>query len=437
MQMRKLNKWLAAIAVIAAFVVFGFSTTLTVNAAKGDQGIDISWPQGTNGKFGYGSDKFAIIGAGGHNANGNYTQATYKTQVASSTAAGLRTGSYFWDEDVYTQAGVDQLWNYIKPTLQTPKGSIVAIDFEAGAQNKSLDTDLLIRMGQHIKDSGYTPVLYSGAYYMQEHVDYQRWIANFGASLWVADYHSNDVQAVANPEWYPIMDGMAMIQFTSNYRAGGLDGNIDLTGITDSGYKADSKTGSKVTVNPNSTTAAIKAGQIANNATKASIKAGYRVKVNLSAQKWATGQSILSSIKGQAYTVAEAPSGSSRILLSGVNSWINRQDVEILQTASQSSQSRVYVVKSGDSWWSIANAYGTDMYSLAALNGKSIQSVIHPGDSLKVIGAGSGHTYYRVLSGDSFWAIGQKFGINMYSLAANNHLSINSVIYPDQSLYIK
>lgn len=32
------------------------------------------------------------------------------------------------------------------------------------------------------------------------------------------------------------MDGAAIYQFTSTYVAGGLDGNVDLTGITDNGY---------------------------------------------------------------------------------------------------------------------------------------------------------------------------------------------------------
>ena len=33
------------------------------------------------------------------------------------------------------------------------------------------------------------------------------------------------------------MDGISVIwQFASNYVAGGLDGNVDLTGITDKGY---------------------------------------------------------------------------------------------------------------------------------------------------------------------------------------------------------
>ena len=44
---------------------------------------------------------------------------------------------------------------------------------------------------------------------------------------------------------------------------------------------------------------------------------------------------------------------------------------------------------------------------------------------------------YTVKSGDSFWSIASKYGVNMYTLATNNGKSIYSLIYPGESLYIK
>ncbi|QAT31562.1 LysM domain-containing protein [Lactiplantibacillus plantarum] len=35
-----------------------------------------------------------------------------------------------------------------------------------------------------------------------------------------------------------------------------------------------------------------------------------------------------------------------------------------------------------DSWCSIAQQYNTDMNKLAKMNGKTIETVIHPGDKL-------------------------------------------------------
>lgn len=39
-----------------------------------------------------------------------------------------------------------------------------------------------------------------------------------------------------------------------------------------------------------------------------------------------------------------------------------------------------YTIQPGDSWWSIAAKHGLSMYALASRNGKTIYTVIHPGD---------------------------------------------------------
>ena len=44
--------------------------------------------------------------------------------------------------------------------------------------------------------------------------------------------------------------------------------------------------------------------------------------------------------------------------------------------------STILSVQSGDSWWAIANRYGMSMYTLASLNGKSTNSVIYPGQAV-------------------------------------------------------
>lgn len=51
---------------------------------------------------------------------------------------------------------------------------------------------------------------------------------------------------------------------------------------------------------------------------------------------------------------------------------------------NRSNQAVTYTVKPGDSWWSIANARGLNMYTLAAINGRSINSTIYPGQVLKL-----------------------------------------------------
>ncbi|NOJ61882.1 hypothetical protein, partial [Arthrobacter sp. 260] len=73
------------------------------------------------------------------------------------------------------------------------------------------------------------------------------------------------VTTVPNYGYFPSFDNVGIFQFTSTYRAGGLDGNVDLTGITDSGYNGSTTTGSgKTYVKPATSTPATKAGQKAN-----------------------------------------------------------------------------------------------------------------------------------------------------------------------------
>ena len=63
-------------------------------------------------------------------------------------------------------------------------------------------------------------------------------------------------------------------------------------------------------------------------------------------------------------------------------------------TASPQGEAKggTYTVKSGDSWWGIAQKCwgdGSLMYELAKLNGKSVSSVIHPGDIVLLQGSGA------------------------------------------------
>ncbi|MEQ7201291.1 1,4-beta-N-acetylmuramidase, partial [Enterococcus avium] len=110
----------------------------------------------------------------------------------------------------------------------------------------------------------------------------------------------------------------------------------------------------KVTVKPDTETPAIDQGQQANETPKDDIKAGFKVKVNFSASTWATGQVIPQWVKGNSYTVKEV--SGTKVLLDGIMSWINRKDVEILQTTTQtpSTTTSTHIVRSGETLSGIA-----------------------------------------------------------------------------------
>ena len=393
------------------------------------QGTDLSRYQGYTAVKGQASDEFAISQIGGINSGGIYTQATYQSQVASGIAQGLRMHTYIWYQVGGDKQAAKQCMDYFLPRVQTPKNSIVALDYEDGASyDQSANTDAILYGMNRIKQAGYTPVYYSYKPYTLAHVDYKRILAEFPNSLWIAAYKDYAVTTSPDYAYFPSLDGVAEWQFTSMYKAGGLDGNVDLLGITQNGYR------NGVATKPVSKPSAVKQGIKADNTPKADIKPGYTVKVNFSAIHWASGQSIPSWVHGKAYRVQQV--SGNRVLLAGIMSWINRADVEILQTSAQAKQTSgsTYTVQSGDSWWSIANRYGMNMYTLAARNGKIIYSMLHPGDKLTINGQTS--RTYTVRRGDTLSSIANRYGTTWQKLQKMNNLSNPNWIYLGQKLNI-
>ena len=303
----KLDKKIA-VATAAAFLLAPMVLGPTqAQAAKGDHGVDWAVYQGPNGKWGYANDKFAVSQIGGTTTGWNlYDQWTYGSQVKSTIAMGRRAHTYIWWQNVTTNAQADYVLNYFLPKVQTPKGSIVALDVESGAQNTAAIDHAL----QRIKDAGYTPVLYGYKNYLVNNTDLHYLASKY--VLWLAEYPNYQVTPTPNYNYFPSFDNVGIFQFTSTYVAGGLDGDVDLTGITDNGYKGGNSQ------KPQSNTPAVDAGK------------------------------------------------------------------QLHQDTHN------YTVKAGDSWWSIANRYGMDMTALATLNGKTISTVIHPGDVLRVADKGQG-----------------------------------------------
>lgn len=417
MKNRKNNVLKCALGAVFCITALSLST-IPVSAAKGDQGVDWARYQGITGKWGYAHDKFAICQIGGTVDGWNtYDQSTYRTQVAATIAMGRRAHTYIWWQNVTTPQQADKVLDYFLPRVQTPKRSIVALDVESGQQNTAVVDYALNR----IKQAGYTPVLYGYKGYLQSHVDLASLAEKY--PLWLAAYPDYNVTTKPNYSFFPSYGNVGIYQFTSTYVAGGLDGDVDLTGITDNGYRNGDAS------KPVSKPQAVKQGIVADNTPKKDISTGFTVKVNYGAKRWASGQAIPSWVKGRMYTVVQT--SGDRVLLGGIMSWIKRSDVEILQTAKQAT-SGTYTVKPGDSWWSIATRHGMSMYTLAARNVKTIYTVIHPGDKLTI--SGQTTRFYTVKSGDTLSGIANRLGTSVSSLASRNHISNPNLIFVGQRL---
>lgn len=415
--------------ILAGALLALFLLPINVFAAKGDQGVDWAIYQGDQGRFGYAHDKFAIAQIGGYNANGIYEQRTYKTQVASAIAQGKRAHTYIWYDTYGNMDIAKQTMDYFLPKIQTPKGSIVALDFEHGASSdRNTNTETILYGMRRIRQAGYTSMYYSYKPFTLKYVDYKRIIKEFPNSLWIAGYPSYNVTPEPLYNYFPSMDGVAIWQFTSTYIAGGLDGNVDLTGITDNGYTNSDK--------PQTDTPAINAGEETSETPKSQIKVGDTVKVNFSANQWATGEAIPQWVKGESYKVQQID--GNKILLANILSWIDKSNVELLPdsttVAEQPLVAQTHVVQYGETLSSIATKYGTTYQALASLNGLSNPNMIYAGQVLKVNEKVSTTRTYTVRSGDNLSSIASRLGTTYQALAQRNGLSNPNLVYPGQVL---
>jgi len=110
----------------------------------------------------------------------------------------------------------------------------------------------------------------------------------------------------------------------------------------------------------------------------------------------------------------------------------------------------LYVVRSGDTMWDIARAFGTSVNALRSINYIDRGSRIYVGQKLKIpssatkLKSSNSAAYaatgksgtYKVRSGDTLWDIARRFGTTTTHLRSLNGLGRSSRIYPGQVLKI-
>ena len=415
---------------IAPPVVKKLVQTDHVKADEREFGTDTSKYQGPNAQKVKGSDTFSIAQIGGAVGNEIYDQWTYKTQISTGIAMGLRMHTYIWMETGSNQMQTARMLNYHLPKIQTPKRSIVALDYEQGAtSNVQANTDNVLYGLRRVRDAGYTPLLYTGKWFAQQYLDLDRILAEFPNCIWVASYPTTAINDQPLWPYFPSMPGVAMWQFSSTARYGGLDYNVDLLGVTKNGYRhGDAE---KPITKPD----AVKDGIVADNTPKKDIKSGYIVKVNFSAKTWSNGAGIPDWVKGNSYEVIQT--NGNKVLLGGIMSWIDRSNVEILATAKQNAiqpATTTYTVRSGDSLSAIAAKFGTTVSALQSANNIHNANLIYPGQVLKVSGQATTSNTYTVRSGDNLSTIAGRLGTTVSHLQSVNGIRNANLIYPGQSL---
>ncbi len=115
---------------------------------------------------------------------------------------------------------------------------------------------------------------------------------------------------------------------------------------------------------------------------------------------------------------------------SGVNAKTSRH------YASSHKKILKYKVKKGDSLWKIAKKYNTSTRKLRQLNHLS-STRLHIGQVLKIQSGKNASRVYLVKRGDSPFTIASKHNMELNRLLKLNHLTNKSKIYPGQKLFIE
>lgn len=354
-----------------------------------------------------GSD-FTIVklgGSGGFEGE-HYQNPKASAQLANASKSGQDVAGYFWGQFGSDRLLAQKMARYAVADAHRTglkQGAAIALDYEQGASMSSTaNTDAVIEFMSAIKDSGYKPLLYSGAYYMKRYVDIERIGKQFGTCLWVASYKTTGLQLAPDFAYFPSMNYVAMWQFADNWH--GTDGNVELVSVV----KGDVK--NNVTVKPTVTVSG----------------SYYTIRPGDSwwsiANRFGMDMYQLAQLNGMSINNVIHP--GQKIKVKGM--------IKNGAKPVKNTNTSFYVVKPGDSWWSIAAKHGLSMYALASRNGKTIYTVIHPGDKLTV--SGQTTRIYTVKSGDTLSAIANKLGTSVNSLASRNHISNINWIYAGQRL---
>jgi len=111
-------------------------------------------------------------------------------------------------------------------------------------------------------------------------------------------------------------------------------------------------------------------------------------------------------------------------------------------SSSGKGNKKVHTVKSGDTWWDLANAYNVNVKKLASWNGKAPGDTLHLGQKLvvwtknKTVSSSKNirTVNYRIRNGDSLWKISQKFNVSVAQVREWNGLSDRTLLKPGQNL---
>ena len=214
-----------------------------MEVARKSYGVDVSSFQGADlSAMTRAGAKFAIVKL---SEGTGYQNPKAEAQIASAKANNMLTMGYH-----YAHFGADsnravQEGNYTVQSAKSaglPVGTYLASDWEVDDNNATNagrvpSANAIIAFLDTIVSAGYKPLLYSGAALLKGNIDTAKVLAKYPNCLWVAAYPlGNGVPASESDfGYFPSMEGVAIWQFTDDWKGMRVDGNISLIDLKTDG----------------------------------------------------------------------------------------------------------------------------------------------------------------------------------------------------------
>lgn len=183
-----------------------------------------------------------------------------KAQVSSAKNNGMDVSGYFYACFGHNASRAKSEANFAVACAKKAgivKGNTLAVDWEGQDNDTSGgsgdNTAAILAAMDVIAQAGYQPMLYSGASLLRNKINTKAVTKKYGTCLWVASYATMGRIDTPNFGYFPSMDGVAIWQFTDNWKGLSVDGNIVLTKINANAETSNVKTNSrkKLPVNGN------------------------------------------------------------------------------------------------------------------------------------------------------------------------------------------
>lgn len=325
---------------------------------------------------------------------------------SDAKASGLKIGFYHYLTATTTSDAINQADFFVSTINGTQPDCKLAMDFESfnGLDNYSINQIALAFMQEVKNASGKDVIIYSDAYNATSTFN-----SNLNIyPLWVAQYDVSEPSATNWNNW-------SGWQYTDQGEVPGISGYVDMDQFTDNVFLSDnSSINSSSNINNNQSSNSYSTIIIPYGSTLSELAIEYNTTI--------------------ARLVELNNIANPNLIYAG-----NTLVIPTSESYYTSNSSTIYIVKYGDTLSQIALNYNTTVIAIADANNISNVNLIYVGQILTIPTSAyhdTSHVLYVVKSGDTLWSISGRFGVSIAKIVMLNRIANPNLIYPGNILRI-